>query len=159
MLFFYCKKVKKSSIMRKFPQSGHPAGRIGRIFAYWAVVYFVQFWGWDYRRTCRAQIYVLLVSTVICSYICTYFKKEVARGGERTRVLLISFIFSFSPLYRWASAAPHICTDYFWLNLTNKMFGQRFGRFFHELIWSPCATHCKLGTLQLLFKSAITKVS
>jgi hypothetical protein len=27
--------------------------------------------------------------------------KEVARGGERTRVLSISFIFSFSPLYRW----------------------------------------------------------
>jgi hypothetical protein len=26
--------------------------------------------------------------------------KEVARGGEPTRVLLISFIFSFSPLYR-----------------------------------------------------------
>jgi hypothetical protein len=28
------------------------------------------------------------------------FFKEVARGGERTRVLSISFIFSFSPLYR-----------------------------------------------------------
>jgi hypothetical protein len=28
------------------------------------------------------------------------FLKEVARGGEQTRVLLISFIFSFSPLYR-----------------------------------------------------------
>jgi hypothetical protein len=27
-------------------------------------------------------------------------KKEVARGVERTRVLSISFIFSFSPLYR-----------------------------------------------------------
>jgi hypothetical protein len=27
-------------------------------------------------------------------------KKEVARGGERTRILSISFIFSFSPLYR-----------------------------------------------------------
>jgi hypothetical protein len=25
-----------------------------------------------------------------------FFKKEVARGGERTRVLSISFIFSFS---------------------------------------------------------------
>jgi hypothetical protein len=33
--------------------------------------------------------------------------KEVARGGgEWTRVLSISFIFSFSPLYRWATAAP-----------------------------------------------------
>jgi hypothetical protein len=28
------------------------------------------------------------------------------RGGERTQVLSISFIFSFSPLYRWATAAP-----------------------------------------------------
>jgi hypothetical protein len=28
------------------------------------------------------------------------FFKEVARGGEQTRVLLISFIFSFSALYR-----------------------------------------------------------
>jgi hypothetical protein len=28
------------------------------------------------------------------------FFKEVARGGERTRVLSISFIFSFSSLYR-----------------------------------------------------------
>jgi hypothetical protein len=34
------------------------------------------------------------------------FFKEVARGGERTRVLSISFIFSFSPLYRCATAAP-----------------------------------------------------
>jgi hypothetical protein len=34
------------------------------------------------------------------------FFKEVARGGEQTRVLSISFIFSFSPLYRWATAAP-----------------------------------------------------
>jgi hypothetical protein len=34
------------------------------------------------------------------------FFKEVARGGERTRILSISFIFSFSPLYRWATAAP-----------------------------------------------------
>jgi hypothetical protein len=33
-----------------------------------------------------------------------FFKKKVARGGERTRVLSISFIFSFSPLYRWATA-------------------------------------------------------
>jgi hypothetical protein len=32
--------------------------------------------------------------------------KEVARGGVRTRVLSISFIFSFSPFYRWATAAP-----------------------------------------------------
>jgi hypothetical protein len=30
----------------------------------------------------------------------TFFKKEVARGGERTRVFLISFIFSFSPIGR-----------------------------------------------------------
>jgi hypothetical protein len=30
----------------------------------------------------------------------TCFFKEVARGGERTRGLSISFIFSFSPLYR-----------------------------------------------------------
>jgi hypothetical protein len=29
-----------------------------------------------------------------------FLKKEVAQGGERTRVLSISFIFSFSPLYR-----------------------------------------------------------
>jgi CMP-2-keto-3-deoxyoctulosonic acid synthetase len=29
-----------------------------------------------------------------------WFKKEVARGGEQTRVLSISFIFSFSPFYR-----------------------------------------------------------
>jgi hypothetical protein len=29
----------------------------------------------------------------------TFFKKEVAQGGERTRVLSISFIFSLSPLY------------------------------------------------------------
>jgi hypothetical protein len=35
-----------------------------------------------------------------------FFFKEVARGGERTRVLSISFIFSFSPLYRGATAAP-----------------------------------------------------
>jgi hypothetical protein len=28
------------------------------------------------------------------------FFKEAAWGGERTRVLSISFIFSFSPLYR-----------------------------------------------------------
>jgi hypothetical protein len=28
------------------------------------------------------------------------FLKEVARGGKRTRVLSIQFIFSFSPLYR-----------------------------------------------------------
>jgi hypothetical protein len=34
------------------------------------------------------------------SHIHMYLKKEVARGGERTRVLSISFIFSFSPLYR-----------------------------------------------------------
>jgi hypothetical protein len=34
------------------------------------------------------------------------FFKEVARGGERTRVLSISVIFTFSPLYRWATAAP-----------------------------------------------------
>jgi hypothetical protein len=27
--------------------------------------------------------------------------KEVARGGERTQVLLISFIFSFSQLFRF----------------------------------------------------------
>jgi hypothetical protein len=33
---------------------------------------------------------------------------------ERTRVLSISFIFSFSPLYRWATAAPHI-SNYVWL--------------------------------------------
>jgi hypothetical protein len=33
--------------------------------------------------------------------------KEVARGGEQTRVLSILFILSFSPLYRWATAAPH----------------------------------------------------
>jgi hypothetical protein len=33
--------------------------------------------------------------------------KEVARGGERTRVLSMSFNFSFSPLYRWATAAPY----------------------------------------------------
>jgi hypothetical protein len=36
-----------------------------------------------------------------------FLKKEVARGGERTRILSISFIFSFSPLYRWATAARH----------------------------------------------------
>jgi hypothetical protein len=35
-----------------------------------------------------------------------FFLKEVAQGGEWTRVLSISFIFSFSPLYRWATAAP-----------------------------------------------------
>jgi hypothetical protein len=29
-----------------------------------------------------------------------FLKKEVDRGKERTRVLSISFIFSFSPLYR-----------------------------------------------------------
>jgi hypothetical protein len=29
-----------------------------------------------------------------------FFKKEVDRGGERTRVFSISFIFSFSPFYR-----------------------------------------------------------
>jgi hypothetical protein len=29
-----------------------------------------------------------------------FLKEEVARGGEQTQVLLISFIFSFSPLYR-----------------------------------------------------------
>jgi hypothetical protein len=28
------------------------------------------------------------------------FSKEVARGREGTRVLSISFIFSFSPIYR-----------------------------------------------------------
>jgi hypothetical protein len=33
-------------------------------------------------------------------FISFLFKKEVARGGEQTRVLLISFYFSFSPLYR-----------------------------------------------------------
>jgi hypothetical protein len=37
-----------------------------------------------------------------------HFFKEVARGGERTRVLSLSFIFSFSPLYRWATAAPQV---------------------------------------------------
>jgi hypothetical protein len=31
---------------------------------------------------------------------CYFLKKEVARGGERTRVLWISYIFSFSPLCR-----------------------------------------------------------
>jgi hypothetical protein len=38
--------------------------------------------------------------------IILFLKKEVARGGEQTRVLSISFIFSFSPLYRRATAAP-----------------------------------------------------
>jgi hypothetical protein len=33
------------------------------------------------------------------SFLFFLFFKEVARGGERTRVLSISFIFSFSPLY------------------------------------------------------------
>jgi hypothetical protein len=33
-------------------------------------------------------------------YLFFYLFKEDARGGERTRVLSISFIFSFSPLYR-----------------------------------------------------------
>jgi hypothetical protein len=36
----------------------------------------------------------------------TFFLKKVARGGEQTRVLSIQFIFSFSPFYRWATAAP-----------------------------------------------------
>jgi hypothetical protein len=35
-----------------------------------------------------------------------FILKEVDRGGERTRVLSISFIFSFSPLNRGATAAP-----------------------------------------------------
>jgi hypothetical protein len=39
------------------------------------------------------------------------FLKEVAQGGERTRVLSIKFIFSFSPLYRWATAAPLLCNS------------------------------------------------
>jgi hypothetical protein len=29
----------------------------------------------------------------------SFYKKEVARGGERTWVFSISFIFSFAPLY------------------------------------------------------------
>jgi hypothetical protein len=41
-----------------------------------------------------------------------YFFKEVARGGEQTQVLSILFIFSFSPLYRWATAAPQAYTVY-----------------------------------------------
>jgi hypothetical protein len=40
----------------------------------------------------------------------TYIQKEVARSGEQTRVLSSSFIFSFSPLYRWATAAPQHMT-------------------------------------------------
>jgi hypothetical protein len=39
--------------------------------------------------------------------VIVFFKKKVARVGERTRVFSISFIFSFSPLYRRAPAAPY----------------------------------------------------
>jgi hypothetical protein len=44
---------------------------------------------WDDPRT-QGQVPTLLIF---------FLKKEVARGGEQTRVLSISFIFSFSPLY------------------------------------------------------------
>jgi hypothetical protein len=53
-----------------------------------------------------------------------FFFKEVARGGERTRVLSISFIFSFSPLYRWATAAPRATNLLASSEMGNKFVGQ-----------------------------------
>jgi hypothetical protein len=66
------------------------------------------FGGFHHPFPLFAPCYALLPSKTICMYICMYvhmyictyvhmyiFFKEVARGGERTRVLLISFIFSF----------------------------------------------------------------
>jgi hypothetical protein len=47
-----------------------------------------------------------------------FLKKEVALGGERTRVLLISFIFSFSPLYCCATAVPQASKT-----LKNTLYG------------------------------------
>jgi hypothetical protein len=40
--------------------------------------------------------------------LAIFKEKEVAQGGERTRGLLISFIFSFSPLYRRATAGDFL---------------------------------------------------
>jgi hypothetical protein len=43
----------------------------------------------------------LMQQTLTAEKYSSFKKKEVARGGgERTRVLLISFLLSFSPLYR-----------------------------------------------------------
>jgi hypothetical protein len=42
----------------------------------------------------------ILRPLVYLTAIWYIFFKEVARGGERSRVLSISFIFSFSPPYR-----------------------------------------------------------
>jgi hypothetical protein len=61
-------------------------------------------------------VYDIFWSLILCAFWAQskslncflFFKKEVAQGGEQTRVLSISFIFSFSPLYRWATAAPQI---------------------------------------------------
>jgi hypothetical protein len=45
------------------------------------------------------QIFVLLPRDILKTFSMMCFK-EIARGGERTQVLSITFIFSFSPLYR-----------------------------------------------------------
>jgi hypothetical protein len=46
------------------------------------------------------MIHVKIVSAKRLAKSLAFFIKEVARGGEQTWVLSISFIFSFSPLYR-----------------------------------------------------------
>jgi UDP-N-acetylglucosamine pyrophosphorylase len=57
----------------------------------------------DFTPThCRNALYALHqvpILSISFSAENFFFLKEIARGGERTRVLSISFIFSFSPLY------------------------------------------------------------
>jgi hypothetical protein len=60
--------------------------------------------------------------------IITHGFFNVARGGEQTRGLSNSFIFSFSPLYRWATVAPHNYTCFRMLIIENKRSLKRFVR-------------------------------
>jgi hypothetical protein len=54
----------------------------------------------DTPQVLGATPQVLSDGQVVLGIFLLSFFKEVARGGERTRVLSISFNFSFSPLYR-----------------------------------------------------------
>jgi hypothetical protein len=59
--------------------------------------------------------------TCLENYILLFLRKKVARAGERTQDLLISFIFSFifSSLYRRATAAPHYYFILYYISFLN----------------------------------------
>jgi hypothetical protein len=62
--------------------------------------------GFNFGRIFSQNHHLKKILAIFVRLIFDFFKEVARGGGEQTRVLSISFIFSFSPLYRWATAAP-----------------------------------------------------